>query len=188
MHGPADCQPLFDQYQIKGFKSHQGHDTLSFTGTLYDNGKPVATVSNDGNGGCHHITFYPAAKRHVRGGVISAAGHQAIKEASDRFSAATHQIPVFLRHRQDTPVSTDELIDLLVERTQMDRKARTKTLLRRDLGPYRWELLMFTPVLTGAELRRAVTENLPSDQWPVSFLWVTRRGWVPMEQAMRRVD
>lgn len=44
-------------YAIKGYRANGGQETVAFTATLTRDGKPVASVRNDGTGGCNLFTF-----------------------------------------------------------------------------------------------------------------------------------
>ena len=44
-------------FAIKGYREHGGEETVAFTATLTLDGKPVASVRNDGRGGCNLFTF-----------------------------------------------------------------------------------------------------------------------------------
>lgn len=44
-------------FAITGYRAHGGEETVAFTATLTRYGKPVASVRNDGCGGCNLFTF-----------------------------------------------------------------------------------------------------------------------------------
>lgn len=178
-----DAKSLFDTYAIRGLKSHQGRDTLAFRGTLYEHGAPIGTVSNEGRGGSHDIDFTRAAGSR-RTQALTDEDLTLIRQARQRFSDATAQLTPYQLYSPDHTGHPDDLVDLLIERVQMDRKARTHTILRRDLSPTESQLCTFNARLTGALLVRAVTDHVPPERRADTMLWVTGRGWVALPRLL----
>lgn len=47
----------FGGFAITGYREHGGQEPVAFTATLTLHGKPVASVRNDGTGGCNLFVF-----------------------------------------------------------------------------------------------------------------------------------
>lgn len=50
-------------YVMKSLKEADGRDGVMWSGTIYKGTRKVATVSNDGRGGCHDFRYVDAAAR-----------------------------------------------------------------------------------------------------------------------------
>lgn len=56
MTATATTKP-YGGFAITGYREHGGEETIAFTATLTRDGKPVASVRNDGRGGCNLFAF-----------------------------------------------------------------------------------------------------------------------------------
>ena len=106
-------------YTVKGIKSFQGNEGLGFNATLYRNGKKVAFVIDDANGGCF-------------------SWHFANKEAEKELTDFVRTLPGWKYQGVAITTDSDMMMSLLVEDTEntqaeirsFKRKCRTKTLIR----------------------------------------------------------
>lgn len=134
-------------FDIKGLKTWRSRDGGGYQYTLTHNGKAVATVTNDGNGGCTDIDWSGltwngrlavgfnanATPAQVKKATAQAALSKAAKDALDAFVAA---LPPHHYHGMDLKVDAGWVAEELVNIAETRKSLRSKTLFRVDGTEY----------------------------------------------------
>ena len=132
-------------FDIKGLKTWSSRDGGGYQYTLTHNGKAVASVTNDGNGGCTDIGWmnmtwdgrisvgYNATPAQVKKATAQAALSKAAKDALDAFVAA---LPPHHYHGMDLKVDAGWVASELVNIAETRKAIRKKTLFRVDGTEY----------------------------------------------------
>lgn len=175
---PPNATALFAVYCLKNVKSHMGDDSLCFRGRLYENGKPVGEVSNDGNGGCHRADFYVPKVKGEDDFAASHANHA-------RFRQQIASVPTWARVFPDSAPTEDDLIDLLLERFENDKLSRTHTTFRLrtfSADPYEYTPTEHLKIKIPFEARfvpRLLAEHKELQRAGIE-VWVPSSGWAPV--------
>lgn len=119
-------------YEVKGVKSFIGLEGYGFNATLYRDGKKVAFVIDDANGGCYNFDFVS-------------------NEAENEFNAYIKTLPEIEFQGSKLTVDSDIFVGELVEQYETGKKlkswCKTKTvfILKSDkAGEYRTVLHVYT--------------------------------------------
>lgn len=132
-------------FDIKGLKTWRTYDGGGYQYTLLHLGKPVATVMNDGNGGCNNVHWMSmtwngnldvgadATPAQVKKATAQAALSKAASDALDAFVAS---LPPHHYHGMDLKVNADWVLSELVNIAETRKSLRSKTLFRVDGTEY----------------------------------------------------
>jgi hypothetical protein len=105
--------PLKEKYSIKNIKTFRGMEDTGVNSTLYENGKKLCDVDDDGNGGCLHFSDYSVEEKLER--ELKNVG----KVKYDETMTLTYDAEMFV----------NELIDRAVEDKQFKTKCKKNTLV-----------------------------------------------------------
>lgn len=108
-------------YEIKNYKELQGHDGPMFTCSLYKDGKRIAGVSNDGNGGQNRYDFELENR----------------KALEEEFNAHAESQPPYIAQDGstwdcDADLFISRLLDAAEEKKWYRRKCKNQTLFRLE--------------------------------------------------------
>ncbi len=107
--------PLKKKYSIKNLKTFRGMEGTGVNSTLYENGKKLCDVDDDGNGGC--LNFYEYSVEEKIEKELKNVGK--VKYDETDTSTFTYDAEMFL----------NELIDRAIEDKQFKRKCKMNTLI-----------------------------------------------------------
>lgn len=142
-------------FDIKGLKTWRSSDGGGYQYTLLHNGKPVATVTNDGNGGPTDIRWvsmtwdgrigveFSATPAQVKKATAQYALSKAAKDAIDSLVAS---LPPYHYQGMDLTVDAGWVAEELVNFAQLRKDLRTKTIFRFNGSEYQIKAVYDTKV------------------------------------------
>jgi len=142
---PVNVKPLIDNaFGIKSLKKWNAMEGQGYSFTLTHNGKLVAEVLQDGNGGATRVNWVglrwdgSMIPNQSPADTKKAGLAQAAKTA---FDAIVRAAPTFESGGMTLTVDADLLLEALLEHLEMQKLCKTKTVFRLPKDPNRYNVL-----------------------------------------------